>query len=183
MNLKVNREDALILVIDVQERLAPAMQPELMGRLVKNLERLGGAQKVLGLPVLVTEQYPKGLGPSIPAVQAAFEGVEPMAKTDFSACGDGAVRRAIEATGKRTVLVAGMETHVCVYQTVRDLVPDHHVHVLSDAVASRTEENHRIGLGLMEKAGALSSSTEVVLFDMLGCAGTDEFKAISKLVK
>lgn len=182
--LRVRRDDTLLLVIDVQERLAPAMEPTSMGRMLKNLERLGAAREILGLPVVLTEQYPKGLGPTLPAVQAAFSGVAVQDKLAFSACGDPSIRGAIAAHGKGTVLVTGMESHVCVWQTVRHLLADgRSVHVLADALASRTEENYRIGLGLMERAGAVITSTEVVLFDMLEAAGTDTFKAISKLVK
>ena len=184
MELRVRRQDALLLVIDVQERLAPAMAPSLMGRMLANLERLGAARGVLEVPALLTEQYPKGLGPTVGAVQAAFEGVAPLDKLSFSACGDPGISAAIAALGKRTILVAGMETHVCVWQTVRHLRADGlAVHVLADAVASRTEDNYRIGLGLMERAGAVVTSTEVVLFDMLEAAGTDAFKAVSRLVK
>jgi nicotinamidase-related amidase len=182
--LRVRREDTLLLVIDVQERLAPAMAPERLGRMLKNLERLGAARELLGLPAVVTEQYPKGLGATVPLVQAAFAGIPVQDKLAFSACGDPAIRSAIEGHGKGTVVVAGMETHVCVWQTVRHLLADgRSVHVLADAVASRTEENYQIGLGLMARAGAVITSTEVVLFDMLEAAGTEAFKGVSRLVK
>lgn len=180
---RVNKDDAALLVIDVQARLAPAMQPERYGKMIDNLGRLGPASRVLDLPVVQTVQYVKGLGPTVEPVQRAFEGVEPMEKMHFSCCADDTIRAAIEATGKKTVIVTGMETHVCVWQTVRDLVPTHNVHLLADAVASRTEANYQVGLDLARQAGATITSTEVVLFDMLHVSGGDTFKAISKLVK
>lgn len=180
---RVRREDALLLVIDVQARLAPAMQPERMGTMVDNLARLGPASRILDVPAIVSVQYTKGLGPTIEPVAQAFEGAAPMEKMHFSCAADPAIRAALEATGKKTLIVAGMETHVCVWQTVRDLVPDYRVHLLGDAVASRTEANYQVGLELARQAGAVVTSTEVVLFDMLHEAGGDTFKAISKLVK
>ncbi len=127
---KVNIDDTLLLVIDVQERLAPAMAPERFGRMLDNLERLGAAAKVLQLPTVLTEQYPKGLGPTVSSVRTAFEAVPALSKTSFSAMGDPEIAKAVQFAGKSTVLVAGMETHVCVWQTVRDLLPTHRVHLV-----------------------------------------------------
>jgi len=180
---KVNTDDTLLLVIDVQERLAPAMAPERFGRMLDNLERLGAAAKALQLPTVLTEQYPKGLGPTVSSVRTAFEGVPTLSKTSFSAMGDPEIAKAVQFAGKSTVLVAGMETHVCVWQTVRDLLPTHRVHLLTDAVASRADANYEVGLNLAREAGAVLSSVEVVLFDMLEAAGGETFKAISKIVR
>ena len=182
--LTLNEKDTMLLVVDIQERLAPAMQPELYGALVENMRRFGAARAVLDLPVVVTEQYPKGLGPTVAPIRDAFEGVAAREKISFSAMGDEGIAKTIEAVGRQSVVVAGMETHICVYQTVRDLVDaGFRVHVLADGVASRTRDNYAIGLALMQKAGAAITSTETVLFDLLGRAGTEEFKVISKLVR
>jgi nicotinamidase-related amidase len=182
--LTLNEKDTLLLIVDVQERLAPAMNPELYGALIENVRRFGAARSVLDLATVVTEQYPKGLGATVAPIRDAFEGVAAHKKISFSAMGDEGIAKAIEAAGRQSVVVAGMETHICVYQTVRDLVDaGFRVHVLADAVASRSRDNHAIGLALMEKAGASISSTEMVLFDLLGRAGTDAFKTISKLVR
>lgn len=180
---KINRDDTLLLVIDVQERLAPAMAAERFGPMLKNLERWGQAAEVLKLPVILTEQYPKGLGPTLGSVRAAFEGVPTYEKVSFSAMGEATVEAAIRDSGKKTVLIAGMETHVCVWQTLRDLLPTHRVHLLSDAVASRTDENYRLGVDLARAAGAVISGTEVALFDMMQAAGGETFKAISRIVR
>lgn len=181
--LKLRRDDTLLVVIDVQERLATAMEPELFQRLLANLARLGKAAELLHLPVVMSEQYPQGLGPTLEQVRAAFPGVAAHPKVTFDASGDEKIAGVLKADHRPNVIVTGIETHVCVYQTVRSLAADHQVHVLFDAVASRTRENYDVGLKLAESAGAIISSTETVLFDLLERAGTDEFRAISKLVR
>lgn len=183
-NERLVPDQTLLLVIDVQERLAPAMDAELQARMLANLLRLGEAKKALGFSAILTEQYPEGLGPTLAPVRSAFEGVDPLAKTCFAASEDRAIGAAVLEAHPRVVVVAGMETHICVFQTVRDLRRRGlDVVVLSDAVASRSRDNFEIGLSLAEKAGALLSSTETVLFDLLGRAGTPEFKVISRLVR
>jgi nicotinamidase-related amidase len=175
-------EDTVLLIIDVQERLAPAMDPAIYGRMKKNLERLLEARAVLPFEVIASEQYPKGLGPTVAPIKERL-GAPAIEKLDFSAAKAPALMAALEATGRGTVLVTGMETHICVFQTVRDLLPERKVLVLADAVASRTPENVAIGLELMKQAGATITSTETVLFDLLGRAGTEAFKTVSRLLK
>jgi nicotinamidase-related amidase len=183
-SLALDQKNTVLLIVDVQERLAPAMHAELYGPLVENMRRFGAARSVLDLPVVITEQYPQGLGPTVPPIKSAFEGTPILEKISFSAMGDEAVAKQLSTIGRKSVVVTGMETHICVYQTARDLVrAGFDVHVLADGVASRTRDNYSIGLALMEKAGAAISSTETVLFDLLGRAGTEAFKAISKLVR
>ena len=138
------------------------------------------------MTVLATEQYPKGLGHTVPPLAARLEaaGVAPVAKMTFDACGDPGLARALAAMAPRAVVVVGMETHVCVFQTVRELARrGYEVHVPVDAVASRTGENRTTGLALCERSGALVTTTETIVFDLLERAGTDAFKAVSKLVK
>ncbi len=172
-----------ILVVDVQERLAAAMPKETLERLVANVGILLEAAKTLGVRVIASEQYPKGLGPTLPAIAEKLPS-PPLAKMTFDACSDLAIARALESLAPRTVIVAGMEAHVCVFQTARELVKrGHRTVVLADAVSSRREENRVLGLSLCEKAGATIAPTETVLFDLLERAGTDAFKTISKLVR
>jgi nicotinamidase-related amidase len=176
----------LILVVDVQEKLAAAMPDEAYATLLRNTGILLEAAKELKVPVIASEQYPKGLGPTVPALAERLRalGVEPMAKLDFDACSDLAIARAISEHDPRAVVVAGMESHVCVFQTARELVKrGYATHVVADAVASRRDENRRLGLALSERAGAILTGTETVVFDLLGRAGTDAFKAVSKLVR
>lgn len=174
----------LLLVIDVQERLAPAMDEALRQRLVANVVRLGEARKALGFPALLTEQYPEGLGPTLPEVKGAFSDLIPRPKLCFAASEDPAIDQALSVQAPQTVVVTGMETHICVYQTTRALrARGLEVVVLADAVASRTRDNFEVGLELVRSVGAVVSSTEAVLFDLLGGAGTPEFKLVSRLVR
>ncbi|MBK8015016.1 MAG: isochorismatase family protein [Deltaproteobacteria bacterium] len=181
-NLKLRGEAALV-VIDVQDRLAPVMDPSLFESMIANLKRLGAARTALDLPVVMTEQYPKGLGPTLPAVVEAFPDVERLDKVTFSLAGTPRIETALSALGRPKLIVAGMEAHVCVYQTVRDLAERYELHVLKDALAARTRENFDVGLRLIERAGGVITSTETVLFDLLGQAGTEAFKLVSRLVR
>jgi isochorismate hydrolase len=181
--LALHRDDTLLLVVDVQERLAAAMQPEAMQRVQRNVEVLVRMATRLALPVVATEQYPKGLGHTVPSLAALLP--EPaLDKLEFSCGASKPIARRILASGRRQVIVAGMEAHVCVFQTVRDLaLGDFAVFVPRDAVLSRTPENLEVGLRLCGEAGATVSSTESVLFDLLGAAGTPEFKELAPLIK
>lgn len=175
-----------LLVVDVQERLAAAMPEEALARLVTNAGILLETAKLLGVRVVASEQYPKGLGATLPAIASRLTelGVTPLPKMTFDACSDLAISRALTEAGARSVVVVGMEAHVCVFQTARELVKrGYATYVVGDAVTSRREENRLAGLSLCEKAGAVVTGTESVAFDLLELAGTDAFKAISKLVR
>lgn len=178
---KLERSKAALLVVDVQERLAAAMDPAAFERMKKRtLAAIAGA-KALGLPIVVTEQYPKGLGPTLPDVKAALDGKTPVEKVNFS-CMLPEVEQ--QLVGRSQILLAGMETHVCVFQTARDLVEKGRVPVLlTDAVLSRTDAEKELGVALVKEAGGIVSSVETALFDLLGKAGTPEFKAVSNAVK
>jgi nicotinamidase-related amidase len=183
---RLRPETTALLVVDVQEKLAAAMPPARVDTLVRNASILLDAASALGVRVLATEQYPKGLGPTVAALASRLQalGVAPAAKVTFDACGDAGVSRALASASPRAVVVVGMETHVCVFQTVRELVRrGFEVHVPVDAVASRTEDNRAAGLALCERAGAVATTTETVAFDLVERAGTEAFKAISRLVK
>lgn len=175
-----------LLVVDVQEKLAAAMPPDALERLVKNTGILLETARLLGVKVLASEQYPKGLGPTVPAVADKLReiGVAPLAKTTFDACADLGIARALSELDAKAVVVVGMEAHVCVFQTARDLVKrGYATYVVADAVTSRREENRALGLSLCDKAGAFIAPTETIAFDLLGEAGTEAFKAVSKLVR
>lgn len=177
---------SLLLVVDVQERLAAVMPRDAMDCLVANTLLLLETARLLHVPVLASEQYPRGLGPTIAPLAEELRalGVAPIDKLGFDACSEPRLARAIADRAPRAVVVAGMETHVCVFQTARELVRrGHDVHVVADAVTSRREENRLLGLALSERAGAFATPAETVVFDWLGRAGTDEFKAISKRMR
>jgi len=181
--LTLDRGDALLLVIDVQDKLARAMPKEGMDRLTKNASVLLKAARRLGLPVVASEQYKKGLGDTLPELRELLAAA-PVEKLEFSCGASKPVAREILQTGRKQVIAVGMEAHVCVFQTVRDLLRGGFaVFVPQDAIVSRTEENRQVGLRLCEKAGATLTSTETVLFDLLGVAGTPEFKELAPLIR
>ena len=176
----------LVAVIDIQEGLAPAMAPARMADVARTVPVLLAAAKLLGAPVLASEQYPKGLKSTISPVREKLDelGATRYEKTTFSAIEVPEFRRALEAAAPKTVVVVGMETHVCVYQTVRDLrARGFEVLVAADAVASRRDEDRAAGIALCERAGAIPTTVETIVFDWLGRAGTDEVRAVSKLLR
>lgn len=179
----IDTSSTLLMVIDFQEKLCKAMDPEILAAQVGNVALLLEAANELGVPVLVTEQYPAGLGATLPDIKEKIRNA-PLEKTSFSCCGDDAVSAGIEAMGRKNVVVCGMEAHICVLQTVIDLLgKGHNVHVVSDAVMSRKKKNWRMGLEMAAAAGAVITSAETVLFQLLKRAGTPEFKKLSKLVR
>ena len=178
----LNASDTALAVIDVQGRLATLMHDR--ESLYRNLQILVRGARVLKLPVLWLEQYPEGLGPTIPEVAELLSGQEPLAKTCFSAWGHPDFERRLEESGRRQVLVSGIETHICVYQTVRDLRDrGYEVEVVEDAVSSRTAENKRVGLEKARAAGAGITSVETALFELLREAGNPGFREIARLVR
>ncbi len=179
----IDATSTLLLVIDIQEKLCKAMDPKILASTTGNVSILLEAARDLSIPVLVTEQYPAGLGSTLAELKETAA-VTPLEKMSFSCCGDEGILAKIAESGRKTVIVTGMETHICVLQTVLDLLKNgYNVQVVNDAVISRKKENWRIGLSLAESAGALISSTETLLFQLLQRAGTAEFKKLSKLVR
>jgi nicotinamidase-related amidase len=176
----MNRDDAALLVVDMQARLLPLIAGH--ERVTWNIRRLIDGAKILGVPVAATEQYPQGLGPTTPELAARLENIP--AKTAFS-CGEcGEIFTAWRDQGRWKILVCGIETHVCVSQTVHDLLGEgFRVYVAADAVAARGQFDHEIALRRMDSAGATLTTAEAALFEWCGRAGTPEFKQISQLVK
>ena len=174
----LKRDSTVLVVVDVQEAFRPAVLD--FERIAHNTAVLVEGAHALGIPVVATEQYPKGLGRTVPEVAEHLDGVEPIEKVCFSAArADG-----FDTDGRDQALVCGIEAHVCVSQTVHDLLDrDLEVHVARDAVTSRTEENREVGLRRMERSGAVITSVETALFELLGAAGSDEFKTVQGLVK
>ena len=174
----LDRERAALVVVDVQEAFRPAVQD--FDRVAGETARLIQGARALGLPIVVTEQYPKGLGSTVQEVAEHLDGVEPVEKVCFSAArADG-----FDLGGRDQALVCGIEAHVCVSQTAHDLLGQGvEVHVASDAVTSRTRENREVGLHKMESSGAIVTSVETALFELVGAAGSDEFKQVQGLVK
>lgn len=172
-------EEALLLIIDIQERLVPAMMDG--EQVIEKTNILISAAVILDFPVLLTEQYPQGLGSTVSAILADETGK--FEKMTFSGC-TAQVTAAIREKGRKKIIIAGMETHVCVFQTVRDLLGlGYQVFVAADAVCSRAKENYKNALSLMREMGAVVTNTETILFDLLKESGTPQFKALSKMVK
>jgi nicotinamidase-related amidase len=181
-SLRLTRAKAGLVVVDVQERLLPAIFEQ--QRVIQNAIRLIQGAGILGVPIFATEQYRKGLGPTVPEVAAAIPGFAPMEKVAFSACGAAGFIPALKQKKVSEAVLCGIEAHVCVTQTCLDLLEKgFRVFVAADAVSSRTPENYRLGVERMRAAGAVIVSTEMVLFELLQQAGTAEFKQILNLVK
>lgn len=177
-------DQSLLLVVDVQERLSAAMGQDELQRVVKNSGILLESAHALHVPVIVTEQYVKGLGPTVSALKEKTRSATFHEKLSFSCCGNEDFMSQLRKSGRRQIVVCGMETHVCVQQTVLDLLHEGFiVHVVSDAVMSRAPANRDTALEAMTLAGAVPTSTESVVFQWLKVAGTEVFKQISKLVK
>jgi nicotinamidase-related amidase len=176
--MKLDPERTTLIVVDVQEGFRKAV-PD-FDRVAKATATLIEGAEAIGIPIVVTEQYPKGLGATAPEIAEHLpEGTEPLDKVCFSA----ADAEGFDLGGRDQALVCGIETHVCVNQTALDLLGSGvEVHVPEDAVGSRTEQNKRVGLQKMERAGALMSTVEMALFELLGRAGTDEFRRVQKLI-
>jgi nicotinamidase-related amidase len=182
--LKLRPVTTAVVVIDVQERLAPAMPEPALGALERAVKLLGAAAQRLGSRTLFTEQYPRGLGATLPALLPALAGGERFEKTCFSAFeADGFAAR-LREQAVSAVVVLGIEAHVCVFQTVRDLLSAGFVvHVPIDGVCSRRDDHKQAGLELCRRAGAVLTTAETVVFDWLERAGSDDFRELSKLIR
>jgi len=183
MDLKINKEDAVLVVIDFQERLMPAMKnsQELEQKMVKLIK----GWIVLGLPIITTQQYTKGLGETITSIKDAMgENFLPIEKTSFSAMGEPNFVEVLETSGKRTVILAGIEAHVCVQQTALDLIEEgYQVFLVNDAISSRDNTDKKYAQRRICDSGAIGTTYEAVLFELVGDAKEDGFKQISGIVK
>ena len=179
---RLRRKLAGIVVVDIQEKLLPAIFEK--ERMLRNAVCLLKGAGILQVPVLATEQYPRGLGSTVQSIRDAVPGLSALEKVAFSSCGAAGFMEALASKGISDVILCGMETHVCVLQTTLDLVENgFRVFVVSDAVSARTSENHRLGLQRMHDAGGVIVSVEMVLFELLEKAGTPEFKQVLELLK
>lgn len=178
----LNTNDTLLVVVDVQDRLLGSM-PDRSG-LVDQIVRLARGCAELGVPILLTEQIPEKLGATETSVAAACGPMKPIEKKTFSCMGEPAFASAVASADRKNVIVCGIETHVCVIQTARDLMTaGYRVEIVADAVASRTEMNRSLALDRACQEGAKRTSVEMVLFELLQVAEGDSFRSILKLVK
>lgn len=179
---KLNSSEVILIIIDLQENLMKAMK--VREKVCKNTNLLLALAKEFDIPVLITEQYPRGLGTTVQEIRDNIPTEHYyLEKNSFSAF-TGEMEEIINTARKKTFIITGSETHVCVFQTVRDLInAGYNVHLVRDAVCSRFDENYENGLSLMKDLGAVITNAETVIFDILKVAGTKEFKAISPLLK
>jgi len=173
--------DTALLVMDMQEKFSPVIWQweEVRDNVVKMIK----AADILHLPVILTEHYPEGLGPIVPEILAAAEGRPIVKKTTFSCCNEDLMAR-LRREWIKTILLCGIETHVCIMQTALDfLAVGFAVHVIADATSSRAQQNRQLALERIRAAGGIISSVEMALFELLKQSGTSEFRAILQLVK
>jgi nicotinamidase-related amidase len=180
--VKLDRARAVLAVIDVQEAFRPAVLD--FERVARNAGVLVQGARRMGVPVLVTEQYPTGLGKTVPEVADHLDDIEPLEKVCFSAVDAPGFQSTLKDLVRDQLLLCGIESHVCVNQTAEDLLAGgYEVHIATDAVTSRTEHNRELGIHKMEQSGAHLTSVETALFELLRAAGTPEFKDVQKLVR
>lgn len=178
----IEKEDTVLLIVDIQEKLAAVMKER--EKVVRNNLHLIELARMIHLPVMVTEQYPKGLGPTVQEIREAVPTYHPVEKMTFDCCGQPIFLEELKKLKKRNVVLTGMESHICVLQTCIGLLKGGiNVHVVQDAICSRYKENWKIAMEFMRDAGAVVTCTETVMFQLLKIAGTDEFKAMSKRIK
>ena len=180
--MRILKENTAALIIDIQERLFPYIYQH--DDIAKNTGILIEGLRALKVPITVTQQYTKGLGPTIEPVHISLGTYNPIEKMAFSCCDDEGFMKELKNIGKTNVIIAGIEAHVCVLQTTIDLIEAGFIPVvIEDCISSRTLNNKTIAVERMRKEGAIISTYESILFELLRFSGTDTFKQISKLVK
>ena len=178
----LRRDDTLLVIVDIQTKLLNVMFEK--ERLVSSCRKLIQARKLLEVPMLVTEQYPQGMGPTDPQILDILDDKETIEKLSFSCCGAEDFNRKVSDSGKKQIVVIGIEAHICVLQTVHDLLHQGYlVYVPYDAVSSRKEQDYNNALYRMRHAGAIVGSVESAVFELLENAGTPVFRQVSRLIK
>ena len=174
--------DTLLTIIDIQGNLAHAMHDK--ESLFKNVKQLIKGFTALEIPIVLTEQNPGGLGPTLPEIKELLPDVEAIPKMSFSCCDEKAFMDAVNTHGKKQILIAGIESHICVYQTSAALLDmGYEVQIITDTVASRFPGNRKLALKKMERMGAVMTSVEMALFELLKTAEHEKFREIVKIIK
>jgi nicotinamidase-related amidase len=176
------KENSFLLIIDVQEKFREHICD--FSSVIKTITKLIEASKILGIPVVVTEQYPQGLGPTVAEISSCLANGVSFSKRAFSCCQDGSFVDFLKQMKRNQVIVSGIESHVCVNQSVHDLIAiGYSPHLIVEAIGSRTLENKEIGLKKMIASGAILSSLETALFELLKDSASDTFRSVQQLVK
>ncbi len=180
----IRPENTIFVIIDIQEKLVNAMPEDVVEKVIYNNILLVELCKTYKIPVLLTEQYPKGLGKTIDRIKEILPEYNPIEKISFNACLEPLFLKALKALRKTKIILTGIETHICVYQTALALLSKGYtIYVPKDAVCSRKKQNWKTGLDLMNSAGVIVTDTETLVFQILEKAGTQEFKKIVKYIK
>jgi len=175
-------DNTFLLLIDMQDRLYRAMHAK--EDLLENVRKLIMGMKALGIPIVMSEQYPEGIGKTIPEVAELLPDTPGIRKLSFSCCANRECNAAMAATERNQALIAGIEAHVCVYQTAMDLLDGgFEVQVAADAVSSRSPLNRDLGLQKMRDAGIAITSVEIAIFELLKTAESDKFRELSRILK
>ena len=175
----LDRKDTLLVIIDMQERLVPVMSEK--EKLIENMVKLIRFSKIIGIPTILTEQ--ENLGETLPEIRSLLPDTEPIRKLEFNAFLSRSFKEGLKAMGRNSLIMGGIEAHICVAQTAIHAVPDYLVHVICDAVSSRSLLDWDIALRRMQQSGVTITSKEMVIFELLERAGNDTFREALKLVK
>ena len=178
----LSTQDSVLIVVDMQERLISKISDK--HTVISNAVTLIKSARILNIPIIITEQYPKGLGPTIPEIKDLIVPWQPIDKICFSCFGSNDFSKQMKGLGKNNLILCGIESHVCITQTTLDgLKLNYSVFFVKDAISSRTKNNRETGFERMAQAGAIPVSTEMVAFELLREAGTDKFKQIVSMIK
>ncbi|MDD5622995.1 MAG: hydrolase [Actinomycetota bacterium] len=175
----IKREDSVLVVIDVQERLVPVISNH--NKMIANIVKLIRFAEIIGMPVVMTEQ--EKLGATVKEIKIELTDLVPITKIEFSVWKCSKFVKKLNQLSRSNVILVGVETHICIAQTALELLPNFNVHVISDATSSRSEENKDIALQRLNQSGVVVSSTEMVIYELMGRAGTEEFKKVLSLIK
>ncbi len=180
--MRILQNETAAVVVDIQERLLPHIHD--YGKVLENCLKLVEGLQILSVPLLVTQQYTKGLGPTNPSLAAKFDEFRHIEKTAFSCCEEPSFKEEISGLGKKNIILCGIETHVCILQTCIDLLEEGYAPVVvEDCVSSRNPGDKQVAIERMRQEGATITTSESILFELTRRSGTDTFKRISKLVK
>ena len=180
--MKLECDKVALLVIDIQSKLLSVVYDSEL--LVGNIRKMIQGVQVLDIPVVLTEQYPKGIGYTVGEIKEVIEIYSPIEKRSFSCCGDANFNKNLSCLNRKQILVCGIEAHVCVYQTCLDLLDaGYEVHLLTDAISSRKKENCDLAISKLQHIGINLTSVEMALFEILQDSNSDEFKKISRIIK
>jgi len=178
----LRKDDTLLVIVDIQTKLLNVMFER--ERLISNCSKLIQATRLLEIPMVMTEQYPEGMGPTDSTILELFPEMKTITKMSFSCCGVGEFDQKIKSLGKKQIMIIGIESHICVLQTVHDLLHQgYFVYVPYDAVSSRKEGDYKNALERMRQAGAVIGSVESAIFEMMKTAETPVFRQISRIIK